>query len=121
MPQCFGTPDLTPIRTGFTPGIASHQLTPASGQFQATFSAVTGEPTPTQTTVVLSAPAQQAPPQTQPQTQLAPVTRFGTTETLLSTVASSEIPIVPVTHSVPHGTLAAACFTSSATESNSWG
>jgi hypothetical protein len=66
VPQSFGTPDLTPIRTGFTPGTASHQLTPALGQFQATFSAVTGEPTPTQTTVGLSAPAQQAPPQTQP-------------------------------------------------------
>ena len=87
MSQWFASPVLaplfTPLHTGFTPPQSSSVLTPVSRSLGASFSELTGQPTPLE----LHVPG--------PST-VAPITR--TTETLPSSVASLEPPatVIPV-------------------------
>jgi hypothetical protein len=91
VPQTFQSPSYTPIQTGFTPSDQPrpHLLTGTPfADLSASYSELTGQPTPSHTTLVtssgLSASATVAPP----------VTGTGTIETLPSFVASTDPPAV---------------------------
>jgi hypothetical protein len=94
------SPGFTPIQTGFTPLTQSQLLLPGSSQFHASYSQITGQPTPTYTTVATSVSDVSI---AQPQPALAPkgVIGTGTTESIPSSVASTNPPLVPVTQTMP--------------------
>jgi hypothetical protein len=87
---------------GFTPLTQSQLLLPGSSQFHASYSQITGQPTPTYTTEDTSISDMLAA-QPQPTPALAPegVTGTGSTESILSSVASTDPPLVPVTQTKP--------------------
>jgi hypothetical protein len=100
VPQSFVSLGFTPIQIGFTPLTQSQMLMLDSSQFHATYSQITGQPTPTYTlaaTSVLDVLAAQ--------TQLDPapegMTGTGTTESIPSFVALTDPPLVPVIQIVP--------------------
>jgi hypothetical protein len=102
VPQLFVSPGLTPIQTGFTPLTQSQLLMPDSSQFHATYSQITGQPTPTYSTADTSVSDVSAP-QPAPVTASAPegVTGTGTTESIPSSVASTDPLLAPVTQTEP--------------------
>jgi hypothetical protein len=77
-------------------------LLPGSSQFHASYSQITGQSTLTYTTAATSVSDMSAA-QPQPAPALAPerVTGMGTTESIPSTVASTDPPLVPVTQTAP--------------------
>jgi hypothetical protein len=100
VPQSFVSLGFTPIQTGFTPLTQSQMLMPDSSQFHATYSQIIGQPTLTYTpaaTLVLDVSA------AQPQSDPAPegLTGTSTTESIPSSVASTDPPLVPVTQTAP--------------------
>jgi hypothetical protein len=92
VPQIFQSPGYTPIQTGFTPlvQLRPHLLTstPFSTDLSASYSELTGQPTPSQTivltTIEMSALETVAPL----------VIGTGTTKTVPSLVASTDPPTV---------------------------
>jgi hypothetical protein len=116
VPQTFQSPSYTPIQTGFTPPAQSrpHLLsgTPFT-DLSATYSELTGQPTPSYTTFVTTLGMLAS------ETSFPPVLGAGTTETVPSSVASTDpptlgifqaqttvtTPIVATTLSVPAPTL----------------
>jgi hypothetical protein len=91
VPQTFQYPSYTPIQMGFTPldQPRPHLLTGTPfADLSASYSELSGQPTPSHTTLMtssgLSASATVAPP----------VTGTGTTETVPSSIASTDPPVV---------------------------
>jgi hypothetical protein len=93
VPQTFQSPSYTPIQTGFTPPaqLRPHLLldTPFT-DLSATYSELTGQPSPSYTTVVTTSEMSAS------ETAALPVSGAGTTETLLSSVASTDPPTLGV-------------------------
>jgi hypothetical protein len=90
VPQSFQSPSFTPIHTGFTPSDQPrpHLLTGTPiGDFSATYSELTGQPTPSHTTTFHTSSGLSAP-----EAAIPPVTGTGTTETIPSSVASTDPP-----------------------------
>jgi hypothetical protein len=89
----------TSIEIGFTPLTQSQLLLLGSSQFHASYSQIIGQPTPTYTTKATSISDVLAA-QPQPAPTLAPegVIGTGSTESIPSSVASTDPPLVPVTH-----------------------
>jgi hypothetical protein len=79
----------TPIQTGFTPmtQLQSSLFTPGSSAFHATYSELTGQPTPSQTTALTTTLEVSAL-----DTVVAPVIGTGTVEMILSSVTSTKLP-----------------------------
>jgi hypothetical protein len=92
VPQTFQSLSYTPIQTGFTPLVQPrpHLLTgtPFSTDLSASYSELTGQPTPSHTTVVTTSGMSTS------ETVAPPVTGTGTTETVHSSVASTDPPTV---------------------------
>jgi hypothetical protein len=91
VPQSFQSPSFTPIHTGFTPSDQPrpHLLTGTPfGDFSATYSELTGQPTPSHTTFATSSGLSAS------EAAIPPVTGTGTTETLPSSVASTDPPAI---------------------------
>jgi hypothetical protein len=93
VPQTFQSPSYIPIQTGFTPPAQPrpHLLigTPFT-DLSASYIELTGQPTPSHTTVVTSSGMSAS------KTMAPPVTGTGTIETVLSSVASTDPPTVDV-------------------------
>jgi cell pole-organizing protein PopZ len=93
VPQTFQSPSYTPIQTGFTPPaqLRPHLLlgTPFS-DFSATYSELTGQPTPSYTIVVTTSEMSAS------ETAELPVSGAATTETVPSLVASTDPPTLGV-------------------------
>jgi hypothetical protein len=91
VPQLFQSPSYTPIQTGFTPSDQPrpHLLigTPFA-DLSATYSELTGQPTPLHTTLVTSSGLSAS------EAVVPPVTGTGTTETIPSSVALIDPPAV---------------------------
>jgi hypothetical protein len=91
--QTFQSPSYTPIQTGFTPPAqpGPHLLsgTPFP-DFGATYSELTGQPTPSYTTFVTTSEMSAL------ETAALPVSGAATTETLPSSVASTDPPTLGV-------------------------
>jgi hypothetical protein len=92
----------TPIQTGFTPLTQSQLLLPGLSQFHASYSQITRQPTLSYTIAAtsvsdVSAVQQQPDPAPAPEGMI----RMGTTESILSSVASTDPPLVPVTQTAP--------------------
>nr|AGT17233.1 hypothetical protein SHCRBa_004_J16_R_100 [Saccharum hybrid cultivar R570] len=89
--QSFQSPSFTPIHTGFTPSDQPrpHLLigTPF-GNYSATYSELTGQPTPSHTTFATSSGLSAS------EAAIPPVTGTGTTETLPLSVASTDPPAI---------------------------
>jgi hypothetical protein len=98
MLQLFVSLGFTPIQTGFTLLTQSQMLLPGSSQFHASYSQITGQPTPSYSIAATSVSDVSA---AQPQLALAlapkGVTGMGTTESIPSFVASTDPPLVPIT------------------------
>jgi hypothetical protein len=91
VPQSFQSLSYTPIQTGFTPSDQPrpHLLTSTPfPDFSATYSELTGQPTPSHTTLATSLGLSAL------EAAVPPVTRMGTTETIPSLVASTDPPAV---------------------------
>jgi uncharacterized protein involved in outer membrane biogenesis len=90
VPQTFQSPGYTPIQTGFSPPVQlrPHLLTdtPFSTDLSASYSELTGQPTPSHTTVLISSEISAS------ETVAPLVTGTGITETVLSSVASTDPP-----------------------------
>jgi hypothetical protein len=90
--RLFSPPGYTPIQTGFTPPVQlrSHLLTgtPFSTDLSASYSELTGQPTPSHTTVLTTSEMLAS------EIVAPPVTWTGTTETIPSSVASTDPPTV---------------------------
>jgi hypothetical protein len=92
------SPGFTPIQTGFTPLTQSQLLVPDTSQFHATYSHITGQPTPTYSTADTSVSDVSAPqPAPVPASTPEGVTGTGTTESMSSSVASTDPLLVPIT------------------------
>jgi hypothetical protein len=93
VPQTFQSPSFTPIQTGFTPPTqpGPHLLlgTPFT-DLSATYSELTGQPSPSYTTVVTTSAMSAS------ETAALPVSGAGTTETLPSSVALTDPPTLGV-------------------------
>jgi hypothetical protein len=92
VPQSFQSPSFTPIHTGFTPSDQPrpHLLTGTPfGDYSATYSELTGQPTPSHTTTFATSSGLSAP-----EAAIPPVTGTGTTETIPSSVASTDPPAI---------------------------
>jgi hypothetical protein len=93
VPQTFQSPSFTPIQTGFTPPAQAepHLLsgTPFP-DFSVTYSELTGQPTPSYTTFVTTSEMSSS------ETAALPVSEAATTETLPSSVASTDPPTLGV-------------------------
>jgi hypothetical protein len=93
VPQTFQSPSYTPIQTGFTPPAQPrpHLLsgTPFT-DLSASYSELTGQPTPSYTTVVTSSGMSAS------ETIVLPVSGVGTTETVPSSVALTDPPTLGV-------------------------
>jgi hypothetical protein len=96
------SPGFTSIQIGFTPLTQLQLLLPGSSQFHASYSQITGQLTLTYTTTATSVLDVSAA-QPQPDPALAPegVTGMGTTESIPSSVALTDPPLVPVTQTAP--------------------
>jgi hypothetical protein len=93
VPQTFQSPSYTPIQTGFTPPaqLGPHLLSGlAFPDFGATFSELTGQPTPLHSTFVTTSDMSAS------ETAVLPVTGAATTDTLPSSVASTYPPTLGV-------------------------
>jgi hypothetical protein len=104
VPQLFVSLGFTPIQTGFTPLIQSQLLMPDTSQFHATYSQITGQPTPTYSTADTSVSDVSAPQLAQvlasaPDPLLVPVTQ---TEPLVTT---TQIPTASGSQGQPIGPL----------------
>jgi hypothetical protein len=111
-PQTFQSPGYTPIQTGFTLPVQlrPHLLTdtPFSTDLSASYSELTGQPTPSHTTV-------QTTSEMSTLETVAPlVTGTGTTETIPSSVASTDPPTVGALQTQVTETAALVATTSSA-------
>jgi hypothetical protein len=102
VPQLFVSLGFTPIQTGFTPLIQSQLLMPDTSQFHATYSQITGQPTPTYSTADTSVSDVSAPQLAQVLAS-APEGVIGTctTESIPLSVASMDPLLVPVTQTEP--------------------
>jgi hypothetical protein len=93
VPQTFQSPSYTPIQTGFTPPaqLRPHLLsdTPFT-DLSATYSELTGQPSPSYTTIVTTSEMSAS------ETVVLPVTGAATTDTLPSSVASTDPPTLGV-------------------------
>jgi hypothetical protein len=93
VPQTFQSPSYTPIQTGFTP-LAQPRPHLLSGtpftDLSASYSELTGQPTPSHTTVVTSSGMSAF------ETVVLPMSRAGTTETVPSSVASTDPPTLGI-------------------------
>jgi hypothetical protein len=93
VPQTFQSPSYTPIQTGFTPPaqLRPHLLsgTPFT-DLSATYSELTGQPSPSYTTVVTTLEMSAS------ETAALPMIGAATTETLPSSVASTDPPTLGV-------------------------
>jgi hypothetical protein len=112
VPQTFQSLGYTPIQTGFTPPVQlrPHLLTgtPFSIDLSASYSELTGQPTPSHT-IVLTTSEMSASEIVAP-----PVTGTGTTETVPSSVASTDPPMVGTLQAQVIETAALVATTSSA-------
>jgi hypothetical protein len=93
VPQTFQSPSYTPIQTGFTPPAQPRPHLLSSTQFpdfSATYSELTGQPTPSYTTFVTTLEMSAS------ETATLPVSGAATTETLPSSVASTDPPTLGV-------------------------
>jgi hypothetical protein len=93
VPQTFQSSSYTPIQTGFTPPaqLGPHLLLgPAFPDFSATFSKLTGQPTPLHSTFVTTSDMSAL------ETAALLVTGAATTDTLRSSVASIDPPTLDV-------------------------
>jgi hypothetical protein len=89
----FQSPSYTPIQTGFTPPAQPrpHLLSSTPfPDFSATYSELTGQPTPSYTTFVTTSEISAS------ETAILPVSRAATTETVPSSVASTDPPTLGV-------------------------
>jgi hypothetical protein len=89
VPQTFQSPSYTPIQTGFTPPaqLRPHLLSGTSfTDLSATYSELTGQPSPSYTTFVTTSEMSAS------ETAALPVSGAVTTETLPSSVASTDPP-----------------------------
>jgi hypothetical protein len=82
------SPGYTPIQTGFTSmtQLQSLLFTPGSSAFHTTYSELTGQPTPSQTTTLIMTLEVSAP-----ETAVAPVIGTGTTEMIPSTETETRV------------------------------
>jgi hypothetical protein len=112
VPQTFQSLGYTPIQTGFTPSVQlrPHLLTgtPFSTDLSASYSELTGQPTPSHTTVLTTSEMSAS------ETVAPPVTGTGTTETVPSSVASTDPPMVGTLQAQVIETAALVATTSSA-------
>jgi hypothetical protein len=91
VPQSFLSPSYMPIQTGFTPSDQPrpHLLTGTPfGDLSATYSELTGQPTPSHTTLATSSGLSTL------EATIPPVIGTGTTETVPSSVASTDPPAI---------------------------
>jgi hypothetical protein len=92
VPQSFQSPGYTPIQTEFTPPVQlrPHLLTgtPFSTDLSASYSELTGQPTPSQTIVLTTKEMSVS------ETVAPLVTGTGTTETVPSSIASTDPPTI---------------------------
>jgi hypothetical protein len=93
VPQTFQSPSYTPIQTGFTPPAQPRPHILSSTPFtdlSASYSELTGQPTPSHTTVVTSSGMSVS------ETVVLPVSGAGTIETVPSSVASTDPPTLGI-------------------------
>jgi hypothetical protein len=93
VPQMFQSPSYTSIQTGFTPPAqpGPHLLSgPAFPDFSATYSELTGQPTPSYSTFVTTSDMSAS------EIAAFPVTGAATTDTMPSSVASTDPPTLGV-------------------------
>jgi hypothetical protein len=93
IPQTFQSPSYTPIQTGFTPPAqpGPHLLSgTVFPDFSTTYSELTGQPTPSHSTFVTTSDMSAS------ETAVFPVTGAATTDTLPSSVASTDLPTLGV-------------------------
>jgi hypothetical protein len=91
VPQSFQSPSFTPIHTGFTPSDQPrpHLLTGTPfSDYSATYSELTGQPTPSHTTFATTSGLSAS------EAVFPPVTGTGITETIPSSVASTDPPAI---------------------------
>jgi hypothetical protein len=91
VPQSFQSPSYTPIQTGFTPSDQPHHHLLTGTLFadlSATYSELTGQPTPSHTTLVTTSGLSAS------EAAFPPMTGIGTIETVPSSVASIDPPAV---------------------------